>query len=618
MTVEPSGTSHGITPVLLAKVPHQPGVYLMKDAADSVLYVGKARDLRNRLASYAGARLDRDAKTAMLLSRVASLETIVTATEKEALILEASLIKKHRPKYNVILRDDKNYPLLKVTTNEAFPRLLVVRRRIKDGSRYFGPYASASAMWATVKHLNSLFPLRRCPGKEVRKRSRPCLNHQMGRCQAPCLGKVSAEHYQDMVQAVLMILSGKGRELLGQLERQMATAAEAWNFEEAARCRDALGSIKKTLEKQVVVASHFSNQDVFGFVRQEMAVAVAIVGVHNGAVDERQAYFLADPVGDDKEVLAEVVRRYYGDLDRPIPEEILLPFALEDKELLSEWLTDLRGSRTVLTVPQRGHKKNLLTMALDNAKQMLREKAKGGEVWQVLGAAVRDALNLECLPNRIECLDISNISGTNAVGALVCFRDGDPDKSAYRHYRIRTVSGPDDYAMMAEVLGRRFAKTGDLPDLLLVDGGKGQLNIAKKIVQETLTSRQVYARIEMVAIAKERGGEGEKLFVLGRKDPLPLAQHSPVLLFFMRIRDEAHRYGITFHRRLRQREAFSSEIDLIPGVGLARKKALLTTLGSVQAIRSASVAELTAVPHIGAALAQQIWDYFHKTSAWSR
>ena len=598
----------------LSTVPLKPGVYQMKSRSGEVLYVGKARELRKRLSSYARIDQSPHGKTAMLLSQVRGIETIVTNTEKEALILEASLIKQHRPKYNVILRDDKSYPLLKVTVQEEWPRLVMTRRRIKDGARYFGPFSSPSAMWETIRYLNSLFPLRRCKEKTLTPKARPCLNHQMGRCLAPCADKVGREEYQELVSNVLLVLEGKNQQLVKGLSRKMALASAALRFEEAAELRDRIASLNKTLEKQQVVASHGRDQDVLGFVRQGGSVAVALLFIRKGVITGQQAFFLADPVGSDPEVLTEVLSRFYGEEGQYLPQEILLPFAGTDDPLLAEWLSEQRGGTVTIACPQRGDRVRLLEMAETNAQQVLIARKTRQTSWQVLAEGLQKTLGLVRLPERIECLDISNLGGQQAVGSLVCFVGGEMAKDRYRHYGIHTVPGPDDYAMMAEVLARRFAKglvENDLPDLLLVDGGKGQLGVA----MHALAELGIPDGVELVGIAKEKAGEGEKLYRPGRKNPLILDRHSPVLLYLMRIRDEAHRYGITLHRKLRRKQSLISSVEQIPGVGKGRRELLLRELGSMQRLAQASVAELAAVMGIGPALAAQIWQHLHENKA---
>lgn len=592
----------------LKTIPTSPGVYLMHNRAGKVIYAGKALDLRKRLASYARVRGAAHAKTAVMVSRIARVETILTRTEKEALILEASLIKEHRPRYNVILRDDKNYPLIKVTVGETWPRVVMTRRKIKDKSRYFGPFSSSTAMWSTIRLLQSLFPLRRCKGAELEKRSRPCLNFQMKRCLAPCMGKVDAGLYQEMVRDVLLVLEGRNRELSHKLKEKMSLAVSRLRFEEAALYRDQLRALTETLEKQVVAGEGDAELDVFGFVREGSSVAISVITVRHGRVLGQQVFFLAEPVGEDAEVLAESVKRYFEETDF-IPREVLFPLLPDDHQLLSLWLSEVKKQQVVFKVPVRGDKTRLLDMAQANARQVFAEREAKEKSWDVLASSLMKTLHLQRRPERIECLDISNISGQQAVGSLVCFEKGEKSGKRYRHFRIKTVPGPDDYRMMAEVLERRLKRgvaEDDLPDLLMLDGGKGQLHVAVSMVGNFALED----RIELVGIAKEKGEEGEKLYRPGRKNPILLPRHSPLLLLLMRIRDESHRYGVTLHRKLRHKSAFSSEIDKIPGVGPMRKKKLLQVFGSLTKLKNASTAELGAVPGIGPELAETIALFF--------
>jgi len=602
-------TRNPLSSEFLKTISHGPGVYQML-GRKKVLYVGKARDLRKRLAQYAHYSGSAHSKTAVMLSHVRRVETILTTTEKEALILEASLIKKHRPRYNVILRDDKNYPLIKVTTREQWPRLLVTRRRLRDGNRYFGPYSSTSAMRASLKLLYSMFPLRRC--KTVRDRGRPCLNFQMKRCLAPCAGLVDQATYQTMVEEILFILEGKSRQVIDRLTHKMQTAARELQFERAALCRDQIRSLRKTLERQIVVADHQMDQDVFGLAREGASVGIAILFVRSGMISGAQTFFIIDPIGEDDRILRETIIQYYSAQRQP-PRELLLPLAPEDGDLVQDRLGELREAPVKLLIPQRGKRMQLMQMASDNAVQIFAERSRKRKAWDTLAASLHDKLKLRNRPDTIECLDISNLAGKQAVGSLVCFVEGEKEKSRFRHYRIRLKDEPDDYAMMNEVLRRRM-ETGlikeNLPDMLLLDGGKGQLNIAVHVLAEF----DLLDRIDMVAIAKEKQEEGEKLFRPGRKNPILLSAHSPALLYLMRIRDESHRFGITFHRRLRNKETLHSELDNLQGVGEKRKKLMLKTLGSFKRIMESTADELTAIPGIGSKLAESIHSQLHGDS----
>ncbi|MFH2122003.1 MAG: excinuclease ABC subunit UvrC [Pseudomonadota bacterium] len=605
-------------PDILASIPHSPGVYLMLDIKAGVLYVGKAKDLRKRLASYARLAESTQGKTAVMLSHVDKVDTLLTRTEKEALILEASLIKKHRPRYNIVLRDDKNYPLLKVTIQEEWPRVLMTRRKKKDGARYFGPYSSSSAMWTTLKLLASIFPLRRCKTSKIQARTRPCLNGQMHNCLAPCMGQTERAEYQKMVARIIMVLEGQNRELITSMGQQMDEAAQHLDFERAALIRDQIQALSRTLEKQVIVASHSRNQDIFGLARKDASLALAILQVRNGILSGSRTFFLSAPIGDNANILSQVLNQYYDQGDN-LPQEILLPCEPEDKELLGEYLSDLRGETVQLQIPQRGDRLQLITMANANASQVFAERDKKEQSWQSLADSMVKSLHLSRVPDTIECLDISNTSGQQAVGSLVCFKQGEPARHHFRCYKIRTVDGPDDYAMMSEVLERRMKrglKENDLPDLLMVDGGRGQLGIALRVARD-LGIKDAQG-MDWLGIAKEKQDEGEKLYKPGRKNPILLPAHNPVLLFLMRIRDESHRYGVTFHRKLRNKSTLVSELDAISGIGPKKKQVLLKTLGSLKQIKLASEEKLARVQGIGPELAQEIYQHFHQVAQQSK
>lgn len=601
------GPSSPLTPEFLATVSHGPGVYQML-GKKQVLYVGKARDLRKRLSQYAHFTGPASSKTAVMLSHVLRVETILTTTEKEALILEASLIKQHRPRYNVILRDDKNYPLIKVTTSDHWPRVMVTRKRLRDGNRYFGPYASTTAMRATLQLLYRQFPLRRCA--TMRERSRPCLNYQMGRCLAPCAGKVDPAEYQRMVRDVLLILEGKADAVVAHLTTMMEQAAAELAFEKAALYRDQIHSLTRTIEHQAIVAEHHLDQDVIGLHRQEAAVGIALLFIRGGMLTGSQSFFLPDPLGEDDRLLAQTILQYYS-AERQPPREILLPIALEDQEPIAERLAELREAPVAVLTPQRGKRMQLMRMASANATQIFSEQARKQQSWDSLAAALQTKLHLANRPETIECLDISNLQGKQAIGSLICFFQGEKAGKQYRHYRIRAQDTPDDYAMMREVLERRMHKAADedtQPDLLLLDGGKGQLQVAIDV----LSRFDLLDRIDLVAIAKEKEDEGERLFRPGRKNPILLPAHSPVLLYLMRIRDEAHRFGISQHRKLRSKQQLHSVLDGLTGIGPQRKKLLLHALGSVKRVLEADLDTLAAIPGIGPELSRQIYRQLHQ------
>ena len=596
-------TTSALSPDFLRMVSHGAGVYIMKDKGEKVLYVGKARNLRRRLSSYIRFLGDATTKTGVLLSHVDNIATILTATEKEALILESSLIKRHKPKYNIILRDDKNYPFIKITVQDNWPRLLVTRRRLRDGAKYFGPFAAAGAMWETIRLLNRLFPLRRCKGKNLKERQRPCLNYQMKRCPAPCANKISRADYQNVVKDVLLVLGGR-KELLGRLRQEMRAAAASLEFERAAGLRDKIAALEKTVERQIISADHHLDQDVFAVVRQSGGAAVAVLLIRDGLLNGQHAYFIPNPLDDDRELMAEVLCRFYD--KHPAPDEIVLPMESAGLDTLAEWLIEQGQGRVKFRIPQRGSMVRLIEMAEKNARQVFVERISKKDSWHNLAARMQKALGLLMPPERITCIDISNIGGSQTVGSVVNYWQGEKDAAKYRHYKIPRIDGlPDDYASMAETLERhlRRAATEDyMPNLLLVDGGKGQLNVARRI----LVDLGMDGLVELAGIAKDKGAKGERIYRPGRKNPLDLPGNSDILLLFMRIRDEAHRFGITFHRKWRNKEALTSPLDAIPGIGPAKKKTLLKTMGSLKRIKEASLDDLAAVPGIGLSLAQKI------------
>ncbi len=594
----------------LKTVPKTPGVYMMLDKQSRVLYVGKAKNLKNRLTSYTRFSGSDHNKTTVMLAKVHKVDTLLTNTEKEALLLEASLIKKHKPKYNILLRDDKNYPLIKVTVQDKWPRVYMTRRRKKDGAKYFGPYSSSSSMWATLRLLANMFPLRKCKGNKVRPRKRPCLNLQMGKCLGPCVGRANSDQYMDQVSKVIMVLEGRNRSLVQELKHEMEKAADSLLFERAAELRDQIAALSKTLEKQIIASSHFKNQDVFGYKRQGTSVAIALIFVREGLITGSRNFFISNPVETDTTILSQALSQYY-DLKNTPAKEILLPFEVEDATILTEHFSELLGSLVSFNVPQRGDKVQLLNMANSNAAHVFDEKEKKERSWQGLSAAMEKLLHLHHIPDHIECLDISNTSGKQAVGSLVCFKRGEAAKNLFRHYKIKTVAGPDDYAMMKEVLQRRLSRGIDentLPDLFVVDGGRGQLGMAMHVADEL----GIRDDLDWIGIAKDKNTIGEKLYKPGRKNPSLLKSHNPVLLYLMNIRDESHRFGVTFHRKLRAKASIASSLDQIPGIGKDRKEKLLKHLGSVKRIRNASLDELQNVPGIGSNTASTIHNYYNK------
>ncbi|OAG28481.1 excinuclease ABC subunit UvrC [Thermodesulfatator autotrophicus] len=587
---------------LIQKAPTEPGVYLFKTSKGEVLYVGKAKNLRKRLQSY--LRSSESYKTRVLLAKTEELETIVTRSEKEALVLEANLIKKYRPRYNVILRDDKAYPLLRLSLKDKFPRLSVVRRRRKDNALYFGPYPSAGAVRQTLKFLSRFFPLRRCSNAEFNRRERPCLYYQIGRCKAPCVGLISPEDYQKIVEGAVAFLKGRANELLKTLYQEMEKAAENLEFEKAAVLRDRILAIERTLEAQAVNLPRDEDLDVFTLASQGDKISGAVLFIRSGVLLGKKTFNLSRLNTEKEELYASLIQQFY-DEGKYIPHEILLPCEPADRELIEEWLTELAEHKVIIKVPKRGPKKELLEMAGKNAREALAARLAGERPYEELAEKLALALRLKKAPLRVEGVDISNIQGELPVGVVVSFWEGQEDKNYYRRYHIKSVKGPDDYTMIYETvlrhLNRRLAEK-DLPDLMLIDGGKGQLQAALAAAEELGLLKEV----DFCALAKEREREGEKIYIPNRKNPLKLARQAEVLRFLQRIRDEAHRFALSSHRKRRKKIAFESLLDQIPGVGPKRKKRLLEHFGSIERIKEANIDEIANLPGFNLKVAQKI------------
>lgn len=599
----------------LARAPMAPGVYLLKDAAGTILYVGKARLLKKRLAAYARAGNQLDAKTGALVEKVVDLETIVTDSEKEALILESSLIKKHKPRYNVDLKDDKRYPSLRLDLDQDYPRFRVVRKIGTDDAMYFGPFASAQAVRETLKIINRTFKLRKCKAGEFRTRTRPCLHCQMDGCLAPCCRDVPQEKYREQVHEAILFLRGRTQDLLKKIRSDMQAAADAQAFEKAARLRDKLFSIERTVEKQVAVTTDFKDRDVFAIAASAAASLVTVLAVRGGVLGAARHYPLPETLGTAAETLGEFIRHYY-DRRHFIPAEVVTAEALEDETLIGEWLSTRTGRKVRLHHPRRGPKKRLTEMAVRNAEKELKRHLDSLNSERILLERLQKRLRLAGLPERIECFDNSNLGGSVPVASMVVFENGQPLKAAYRTYRIKTVRGADDYASMAEVLRRRFLKTDAAaphPDLLMVDGGKGQLNIAVSVLGDL----ELAGTVDVIGIAKrdERKGEiRDKIFKPGRANPVAFGRDGDLLLFLQRIRDEAHRFAIAFHRRRRGRKALASRLESVPGIGPQRRKALLRRFKSIERIRAARVEEIAALPGFHRELAMRLKARLEKKS----
>ena len=594
-------------------LPRAPGVYLLKNKKGTIIYVGKAKNLRNRVRSYFQHYSSSPAKVHSMISRIADLEHIVTNTEKEALILESTLIKRHRPRYNVILKDDKNYPYLKLTLKEQFPRLSLVRRIEKDKSLYFGPFASARAVRETMKIIHQNFLLRKCQTKTFRFRQRPCLNYQMGQCPAPCFKLIDEERYRTVVKEVELFLKGKNRELMRMLEEGMEEASKGLDFEIAARIRDRIASLKKTLEKQKAIVLDFTDRDVISFHHEDSYVTVVVLFIRNGKIIGSKDFTLKRIEMPDEEVISSFVNQFYRE-DKFIPQEILVPVALEDQNLIQESLRDKKGGKIELITPKRGEKLKLIGMARLNAKSAFKTTRDKWEDADNIADELRQKLHLHSKPLKIECYDISNLGGQLAVGSMVSFKEGEPLKDNYRRFKIRTVKGADDCRMLYEVLKRRFSK-GDIPfpDLVVVDGGKGQLNIVVRILQELHLKS-----IDVIALAKGKGKKGvlegrkapEQIFLPQRKNPLILPARSKALLLLEKIRDESHRFGLAYHKKLRHKKDFHSTLENVPGVGEKIRKRLLRHFGSVDKVREASLNELFKVPRLKQKVAEVLYNFF--------
>jgi len=588
-------------------LPQAPGVYLFKDLKGAILYVGKAKDLRKRVRTYLQGR-EQDIKTSIMLSKVGQIDHIATRTEKEALILEDTLIKEHHPRYNIQLRDDKRYPLLRLNIQERFPRLSVVRRTREDGALYFGPFPAATSMRETLRVIHKAFPLRRCSAAQFAHRSRPCLNFQMNRCLAPCCNEVSEEAYNRIVEEVRLFLEGKSDLLAEELRSRMDQEAAALRFEEAARIRDRLAALERITERQKVIAQDSSHRDAVGMARQGGKVGMQVLFIRGGRLLGGRFFAIKDAGLPDQEVLSTFLHQFYKE-GQFIPPEILVPFSLEDAPVLEEVLGEQEKKRIRVRSPRQGSQGNdLLQMAEENAQGKLLGQLKGEDALQEM----KERFNLANVPVRIEGFDISNLGGGLAVGSQVVFEEGEPAKVYYRRYRIKTVQGMDDYAMLYEVLVRRLRRgkeEGDLPDLILIDGGKGQLNVALEVLKELEIEG-----MDALSIAKRRKPEEEeKVFLSNKKEGISLRSASPASLLLQRVRDEAHRFAIAYHSRLRSKAGLSSVLDEIPGIGEERRRSLLKHLGGWEGIMQAKPEELAQAPGMNSTLAQQVWEHLHNS-----
>ena len=600
----------------LKKLPPSPGVYIMHDRHDEIIYVGKAISLRNRVRQYFQSSRGKSAKILQMVSRIERFEYIVTDSELEALVLENNLIKENRPRYNTMLRDDKTYPYIKVTVREPFPRIFMTRQLKKDKAKYFGPFSSAGAVRDTLDLMYRVFRLRNCSRVLPRDigKERPCLNYHIHQCGAPCSGFISPEEYRKNVDAALEFLNGRFDPVLERLKNEMAQAAEGMEFERAAELRDLLRSVEHVAQKQKITSEGMEDRDIIALARDEREAVVQVFFVREGRMMGREHHYLHVAVEEDSaEIVESFVKQFYSGTPF-LPREIWLQQSLPDEQLLTEWLSEKRGSKVTLKVPKKGQKERMMELAERNAATVLekdRERLKREEAKSV--GAVQEIEKLTGLRDihRMEAFDISNISGVESVGSMVVFEDGRPKKSDYRKFRIRTVTGPDDYASMREVLTRRLTHSLEqkddhfmkLPDLIMMDGGRGQVNIALGVLKE------LDLDIPVCGMVKDDRHRTRALWYSDAE--VPIDTHSEGFRLVTRIQDEAHRFAIEYHRSLRSKDQVKSVLDDIPGIGAVRRRALMRYFEGIDAIREAGEAELRAVPEMNAAAAKAVYEYFH-------
>lgn len=572
-------------------LPSRPGVYLFKDEKGEILYIGKAKDLRKRVRSYfLGAK---DTKTSLMLSKVVDVEHIVTHNEKEALILEDALVKQHKPRYNIKLKDDKNYPFLRLSLDDKFPTLEVVRRPKQDGALYFGPFPSSQSLKETLKVVGRIFPLRKCKGDRFGLRSRPCINYQMGRCLGPCCLPVDETQYREIVEQVRRFFEGEGEALVVELERKMYEEAQALRFEEASVLRDKVFALRRVLERQKVLSLDRRDRDVIALERDQEKVRVFVLSVRGGKLLSGRPFEFKEVGLPEEEVLSSFISRYYGTI-KVVPE-VIVPWELEDATLWEAMGVDVHP-------PRDDQEKGLLAMAYENLRSgLLKDK-------EAVLLELKRKLRLGKTPFRIEAFDLSNLGGEEAVGSMVVFLNGEPFKAGYRRFKIREVKGIDDYSMLEEVLRRRMARAKQeelYPDLLVIDGGRGHLKVALRVLKE-----EGISSVDCIAVAKARQGEKEdKVYLPNVRDPIPLKEGRAWAQLIRAIRDEAHRFALSYHRKLREKEAFEDPLERIPGVGEKRKRLLLERFGGLEGLKKASLEEIKRVPGIGDRLAGQIHRY---------
>lgn len=616
-------------PKKLETIPAGTGVYMMKDAKNEVIYVGKAKNLKNRVRSYFQSSGDERLFIRFLVKRIADIDFVLTDTEKEALILENNLIKQFKPRFNINLRDDKTFVSIKLDMNQKFPYPVIVRQiepsshkgkdsKKKNGILYFGPYSSARSVRETLRYVNGLFPIRKCSNNVFRNRARPCLYYQIGKCVAPCCDMVDEKTYKELINEIVMILKGKNIELLKVLRKKMGNASKEMKYEEAAKFRDRIMAIEKTVEKQKINTMELVDRDVFGYYGQGNSIQIQAMFIRNGNLEDIASYRFSTMNNALDNVFRSFLNQFYV-RTRFVPDEVIMPVESEDKEILEELLSEKKGHKIKVVCPKQGEKHKLLEMATKNAENAFKVRLRTGDDVESVMASLKKHLGLTNIPKKMECFDISNIRGKQAVGSLVTFENGKPIKSKYKRYKVKTVLQSDDYAMMYEVLMRRYSRAfreDDFPDLTVIDGGKGQLGIARRVFDELGVDG-----VDVIALAKsKKEGTGnadskrkldERIFVCGKANPIILNQESSELRLLVNIRDEAHRFAITYHKKLRKKQYYESPLDKIVGIGKVKKKNLLRHFGDMQKIRDASLDELGKVKSITVKDANAIYDYFN-------
>ena len=598
----------------LKALPAKPGIYIFKDKEGKIIYVGKANNLNSRVRSYFGAPSSLSAKVQKLVSKIRDFEFIVTNSEQEALILECNMIKKYTPYYNINLKDNKTFPYLKININDAWPGVYITRRVQKDGAKYFGPFASPGSVRKTLRLIEKIFPFRSCNKQIEGKDKRPCLDYYIHRCLGPCVGAVENQEYRDLINEVILFLQGKQEIILRELNVRMKAAVTQLHFERAALLRDQIKAIEAVIEGQRIATKLQGEKDVIGLAQNKEQAYVEIFSIRNSKLIGQDHFVMEGTQGESPgQILTSFVKQYYASASH-IPPLVLLQHPVDEPTVLSEWLGQQRGGRVELQVPQRGAKRKLVDTATENAAQRLALAQAKEMKTEVITSGLRELkqkLQLPKMPRRIECYDVSNIQGALAVSSMVVLEKGRPKPAHYRRFRIKTVAGADDYAMIQETLRRRFKRglAGGstwalIPDLVLIDGGKGQLNAALELRRELGLDS-----VPMASLAKEN----EEVFIPGDRKPVFIAKNSPALHILQRARDEAHRFAISYHRRLRSKESITSALDYISGIGPRRKKALLKKFGSLEAIRDASLEELSQTEGITPALARKVKDFLNNS-----